>query len=223
MTTVKRKLDDNLKFDDLYDRRQMPVTETAGCGAYTTAAIQYPLIGESGTLVKLLIGGVVMFIPVIGSWMAAGYMLRAFKRVLHGDYTLPEWDDFAGDFVNGLIVTIGLFIFGLLMAVSMALVVTIPVVIFLGFPMVAYVIARYAATNDFMSFFDIFGAYRAVFFRFGDAVLMMAGSMLVAVLMSVVIGIGTVFLLIPGLMMAFALSLAVTFNAAVYGRMVLNI
>ena len=224
MTTVKRKLDDGLKYDDLYDRRkQIPVAETAGCGAYTTAAIQYPLIGENGTLVKLLIGGILMLVPVVGSWIVAGYALRAFKRVLRGDYSMPEWDDFAGDFVNGLIVTIGLFIFGLLMTVSMALVVTIPVVIFLGFPMTAYVLARYAATDDLASFIDIVGAYRAIFFRFGDAVLMMLGSLFVAVVMGVLVGIGTVFLLIPGLMIAFALTLAITFNAAIYGRTALDI
>jgi hypothetical protein len=224
MTTVKRKLDDGLKYDDLYDRRnQIPVMETAGCGAYTTAAIQYPLIGENGTLVKLLIGGVTMLIPVIGSWIVAGYALRAFRRVLYGDYTLPEWDDFAGDFVNGLIITIGLFIFGVLLSVSMALVVTIPVVIFFSFPMTAYIITRYAATDDFASFVDIVGAYRAVFFRFGDSVLMMLGSLFVAIVMGVLVGIGSVFLLIPGLMMAFALTLAVTFNAAVYGRTTLDI
>jgi hypothetical protein len=224
MTTVKRKFDDDLKYDALYDRRnQMPVMETAGCGAYTTAAIQYPLIGENGTLVKLLIGGVTMLIPVIGSWIVAGYALRAFKRVLQGDYTLPEWDDFAGDFVNGLIITIGLFVFSLLMMVSMALVVTIPVVIFLGFPMTAYVIARYAATDDLASFVDIVGAYRAVFFRFGDAVLMMIGSLFVSIVMGILVGIGSIFLLVPGLMMAFALSLAITFNAAVFGRTALSI
>jgi hypothetical protein len=181
------------------------------------------LIGESGTLVKLLIGGVTMLIPVIGSWIVAGYALRAFRRVLRGDYTLPEWDDFAGDFVNGLIITIGLFVFSLLMMVSMALVVTIPVVIFLGFPMTAYVIARYAATDDLASFVDIVGAYRAVFFRFGDAVLMMIGSLFVSIVMGILVGIGSIFLLVPGLMMAFALSLAITFNAAVFGRTALNI
>lgn len=224
MATAKRKFDDSYKYDDHYDRRkQMPVMETAGCGAYTTAAIQYPLIGDNGTLMKLLIGGVLMLVPVIGSWIVAGYALRSFKRVLHGDYVLPEWDDFAGDFVNGLIVTIGLFVFGLLMAVSMALIVTIPIVMFFAFPMTAYVIARYAATDDITSFFDIFGAYRAVFFRFGDSVLMMLGSYFVAIVMSILVGIGTVFLLIPGLMIAFALTLAMTFNAAVYGRTVLNI
>lgn len=224
MTTVKRKFDDDLKYSDLYDRRdQIPVMETAGCGAYTTAAIQYPLIGESSTLVKLLIGGGVMLIPVIGSWIVGGYALRVFKRVLRGDYSLPEWDDFAGDFVNGLIITVGLFVFGLLMAVSMALIVTIPVVIFFGFPMTAYVIARYAATDDLASFVDIVGAYRAVFFRFGDAVLMMVGSMFVAIVMSILVGIGMVFLVVPGLMMAFALTLAMTFNAAVFGRTALSI
>jgi hypothetical protein len=224
MTTVKRKLDDGLKYDDLYDRRdQTPVTETAGCGAYTTAAIQYPLIGEKGTLVKLLVGGAVMLVPVIGSWIVAGYALRAFRRVLYGDYTLPEWDDFAGDFVSGLVVTIGLFVFGLLMMVSMALVATIPVVIFLGFPMTAYILARYAATGDLASFVDILGAYRAVFFRFGDAVLMMLGSLFLVIVMTIPIAIGSIFLLIPGLMMTFALWLAITFNAAIYGRTALNI
>lgn len=220
MTSVKRKFDDDLRYAKRPDG--LPVAEATGCGVYTTAAMQYPLIGENGVLMKLLIGGGVMLIPVIGSWIASGYALRAFKRVLQGDYRLPEWDDFAGDFVNGLILTIGLLVFGVLMSISMVFIVTIPIVVIFGFPMFAYVVARYAATGDPASFIDIFGAYRVLFDHLGDAIMLLVGSLVVVVVMGILIGIGTMFLLIPGLMLTFALSLAVTFNAAIYGRTVLE-
>ena len=220
MATIKRKFED--EFQREFQRSQ-PVLETTGCGAYTATAIQYPLIGGTQTLYKLLIGAVCLVIPVVGSWLLTGYGLRVIRRVMAGDYRLPEWDDFAGDFVGGLAVTVGLFIFGILLSISMVLVVTIPIVLLFGVPMAAFTVARFADSGDFTSFFDILGAYRAVFYRMGDALMMTIGSFITIFVFSILIGLGTICLFIPGMMAAAALALALAFNVGVFGLSLIHI
>lgn len=220
MTMTKRKIGVGGDFAPI---PSLPISETTGCGTYTGAAIQYPLIGGTRTMLKLLIGGLCLLVPVIGTWILTGYGLRATRRVIQGNYSLPDFDDFAGDFVGGLIVTIGMIIFGVLLSISMILVVTVPIVLVFGFPMFGFVLARYASTGDFASFFDIIGAFRAVFYRFGDALMMSIGSFITVVAFSVLVGIGTICLFIPGLMAAAALVLAIAFNVGVFGRVALDL
>src|SRR5690606_11920003 len=117
-----------------------------------SAAIQYPFNG-SGALIKLLIAALVNLVPVVGSLVFSGYMVRTVRAVQDGENRLPAWDDFGGDIVNGLLFVIGMFIFGMLLMLSMMLIVTIPFVIFFGFPMYAYIIGRFADTGDFAAFF----------------------------------------------------------------------
>mgnify|MGYP000930954136 CR=1 FL=1 len=220
MTITKRKIGVGGEYTST---PSLPMRETTGCGTYTGAAIQYPLIGGIPTMLKLVIGGLCLLIPVIGTWILTGYGLRATRRVIQGNYRLPDFDDFAGDFVSGLIVTLGLIVFGVLLSISTILVVTVPIVIVFGIPMFGFVLARYASTDDFASFFDIIGAYRAVFYRFGDALMMSIGSFITVVAFSVLVGIGTICLLIPGMMAAAALVLAIAFNVGVFGRVALDI
>ena len=60
-------------------------------------------------IMKIVIGGILLFIPII-NLMTMGYMLEVLKRVADGmDMPLPEWDDFGGKFMKGLmLVVIGL-------------------------------------------------------------------------------------------------------------------
>jgi len=53
---------------------------------------------------KILIGGVLAFIPIV-NFMVLGYVLEALKRTADGiDTPLPEWDDFGGKFMKGLMI-----------------------------------------------------------------------------------------------------------------------
>ncbi len=55
-------------------------------------------------LKKVLIGGLLNIIPVVGSLFTYGYMIETTKRVIDGYPTpLPEWDDWGGKFMKGLI------------------------------------------------------------------------------------------------------------------------
>jgi hypothetical protein len=54
---------------------------------------------------KVAIGGVVTLVPIL-NFVGVGYSLRTLKRVSEGDpQPLPEWDDWGGDFVRGLMAS----------------------------------------------------------------------------------------------------------------------
>ncbi|MGB3905709.1 MAG: DUF4013 domain-containing protein [Anaerolineae bacterium] len=57
---------------------------------------------DEGWIMKIVIGGILMFIPII-NFIILGYQLEVLKRVADGmDIPLPEWDDFGGKFTKGL-------------------------------------------------------------------------------------------------------------------------
>ncbi len=58
-------------------------------------------------LKKILIGGLISFLPILG-FAGTGYWLTQTKRVYHGqEIPLPEWSDFGGYFMKGLMTTVG--------------------------------------------------------------------------------------------------------------------
>ncbi len=61
---------------------------------------------DENWIMKIVIGGILLIIPII-NFMVLGYMLQALKRAADGmDIPLPEWDDFGGKFMKGLMVFI---------------------------------------------------------------------------------------------------------------------
>ncbi len=219
MAAMKRKVDEQPLIDRFGDHVHARADfVSTGLSTYISAAIQYPLLTGRGTLVKLLIGALFALLPVAGFFILTGYSVRAMRRIMKRDYALPDWYDFVGDFLRGIVVWICLIVFGLLLALSTLLVVTIPIVLVFGFPMAGYTVARYAATGDPTVFLDVSAAYRAVLAHFADAVLMLAGSLAVSIVFSLLISFGALFLFIPGVMMAVALMLALSFNIANFSR-----
>lgn len=64
-------------------------------------------------LKKIAIGGVLNIIP-IANFIPIGYSLRALRSTAEGhDLPLPEWDDWGGDFVRGLLVLVAVLIYAL--------------------------------------------------------------------------------------------------------------
>jgi len=56
---------------------------------------------------KVLIGGVINLIPIVGLLFTSGYMLETLKNVMEGHpLPLPEWDDWGGKFMKGLMAAI---------------------------------------------------------------------------------------------------------------------
>ena len=59
---------------------------------------------DENWIMKIVIGGILGIIPIV-NFMVIGYMLEALKRSVDGmDIPLPEWDDFGGKFMKGLVV-----------------------------------------------------------------------------------------------------------------------
>lgn len=62
---------------------------------------------------KVLIGGAISLIPIIGSFVVYGYIVRIIRNVVDGvPNPLPEWDDFAAYLTNGFLAAVGVFIWG---------------------------------------------------------------------------------------------------------------
>ena len=63
---------------------------------------------------KVLLGGVIMLIPVVGPFFALGYMLETMKNVIAGrEIPLPEIGDFGGKLVEGLKAWVISFVYAL--------------------------------------------------------------------------------------------------------------
>ncbi|NIN64040.1 MAG: DUF4013 domain-containing protein [Anaerolineae bacterium] len=64
------------------------------------------MFDDESWIMKIVIGGILMFIPIV-NFMALGYMLEALKRAADGmEIPMPEWDDFGGKFVKGLVLLV---------------------------------------------------------------------------------------------------------------------
>jgi len=91
-------------------------------------AFTYPFEDEDW-LKKMLIGAVLNLVPIV-NFIGMGYGLRQMKKVSEGqDLPLPEWDDWGGDFVKGLLMflaamiySIPLWLFQGILAITMAIV-----------------------------------------------------------------------------------------------------
>jgi len=87
-------------------------------------AFTYPFEDEDW-LKKIAIGGVITLIPVV-NFIAVGYAFRTLRNLLEGRETpLPEWDDWGGDFMLGLIPALAAIVYaipsGLLSGIAPAL------------------------------------------------------------------------------------------------------
>ncbi len=75
-------------------------------------AFTYPFEDEDW-LKKMLIGAVLNLLPIV-NFIGMGYGLRQMKKVSEGqDLPLPEWDDWGGDFVKGLLMFLATMIYSI--------------------------------------------------------------------------------------------------------------
>lgn len=136
---------------------------------------------DESWIMKIVIGGIVSLIPVV-DLMALGYMLETLKRSADGmDTPLPEWDDFGGKFMKGLMAFVIALVYAIplvvvacctlgllpLVADNEALTGTVaafssfcvPCVSFIWLLLMALVVPaawiRYAMTGEFMSAFQL--------------------------------------------------------------------
>lgn len=116
------------------------------------------MLQQPGGLGKLVIGGLLMFVPIIGWAFVAGYIVRTMRQVAGGSDSLPEWTDWGQLLVSGLLVWVGTLIYeipGLIMgrlgtggSVLQGL---WGLVIFIVLPAA---LVRFAVSDNFGAFFD---------------------------------------------------------------------
>jgi len=71
---------------------------------------------------KILIGGVVNLIPIV-NFASTGYFIEALRNTAEGrELPLPEWDDFGGKFMKGLMAAIAGFLYALPIMLVMGIV-----------------------------------------------------------------------------------------------------
>ena len=71
------------------------------------------MFDDDDWLKKIAIGGLIMLIPIL-NLVALGYAIRVLRNARDGrELPLPEWDDWGGDFVRGLLITVATFIYSL--------------------------------------------------------------------------------------------------------------
>ncbi len=87
------------------------------------------VLDDENWIVKVLVGGVLSLIPFVGPILVYGYGLEVMENVIQGrSRPLPEWDDWGGKLVKGIMYLVISFVyalpivllgicFGLLMAV----------------------------------------------------------------------------------------------------------
>ncbi len=68
---------------------------------------------DESWLVKTLIGGVLSLIPFVGQILVYGYSMELMHDVMHGRERLPEWDDWGGKLVKGILAFVIYFVYSL--------------------------------------------------------------------------------------------------------------
>ena len=115
------------------------------------------MIQQPGGLGKILIGGLLLFVPIIGWALVAGYFIRTLREVSLGGEKLPEWTDFGDLLVKGLLVWAGSLLYqlpGFLLSGGNdfnALGSLWSLVVFVVLPAA---LIRFAVTDNFGAFFD---------------------------------------------------------------------
>lgn len=198
-------------------------------------AIQYPMKDE-GWIGKMVIAGLILFVPILGTIIVLGYSIRLMQRIYRGEAGLPEWDDWGGDLSRGFLVFIGTLIYSIpalifycigavfgtgddggltaiaclfyLLAVGYGLLIT---------PLAFSAVARYAVTENFNVFIDIPGRIQDVMSNVGGALMLYLDIIIFSIVTQIIIGIGLVLCCIPGIIASGAATVALYYIIAQWG------
>lgn len=116
------------------------------------------MLKQPGGIVKILIGGLLLIIPIFGWCVVLGYALRTMRGVAAGDEQLPEWSDWGDLFVKGLIVAVAGIIYGIpgmilsrVGVLGSLLSVVWSIAVWIVLPSA---VLRYVVTDNFGAFFE---------------------------------------------------------------------
>ncbi|CAN5724094.1 hypothetical protein BH23CHL2_BH23CHL2_19150 [soil metagenome] len=143
---------------------------------------------DEAWLKKVLIGGVLFLIPLVGALIVYGYGVRIARNVISGvPNPLPEWDDIGGDLSRGFFVFLGGIIWAIpiwvlyfcsfligsisdeagILTVFINLCLIFPISLLFSVFVAPTIVGRFAITNEFSSmiqFSDIIAVIRGIGF-----------------------------------------------------------
>jgi hypothetical protein len=164
------------------------------------------MLRQPGGLGKLLIAGLLLFVPLLGWALVGGYVVRTTRRVALGNEDLPEWTDFGALLVQGILAWVGLLIYGIpgtilgtLGGVGDTLSFLWGLVVLAVFPAA---VTRYAVTDDFGSFFKFEEIWRYI----QDNLNNYLTAVVMALLAGIIAGFGII-LLVLGVVFTIAWSM----------------
>lgn len=84
---------------------------------------------DEGWIMKVVIGGILGIIPIV-NFITLGYMVEVIRQVSNGqELPLPDWEDFGGKFMKGLMVVIGYLIYSIPLIVLYVIVAIITAIV----------------------------------------------------------------------------------------------
>jgi hypothetical protein len=194
---------------------------------YFFEALQYPF-NSQGWIGKAAIGVVLMIIPIFGWFTLGGYVLRLTREILNGNMELPDYDygaDFGRGlslFVAALIYQIPAFIIGFVLGallgngiVSRILVWAIGYLIGL---ILQVAIVRYVLTEDFSVFWDLGRNFALIRDNIGAVVTYIINTILFGIVAGIILTIGFMLLVIPGLILTPLICYASAYLLARYAQ-----
>lgn len=142
---------------------------------------------DEAWLKKVLIGGLVSLIPIVGFLILYGYGVRIARNVISGvPNPLPEWDDIGGDLSRGFFLAVGSLIWALpiyvlyfctfllgtvsddaggILSLFINICLIFPLSALFGIFVSPTLVGRFAITNDFKSmlqFNEVFATIRGI-------------------------------------------------------------
>ncbi len=191
---------------------------------YFLESLQYPFRGQ-GVFGKIVTAGLLMIIPLVnffGAFVLLGYGVKIIANVLAGDENLPEFDimqDFGRGimaFLAALIYMIPIIIVYAILAVlfgdgrggmsSIGVILsllTIPLSFALGLA-VMVALSRFAVEGESGVLFAFTENFQLAFGNLGAGLEYFVNAILFGIILGILVGIGFLLLVIPGLVIAIA-------------------
>ncbi|MCA9912709.1 MAG: DUF4013 domain-containing protein [Anaerolineae bacterium] len=201
-------------------------------------SLQYPFRGQ-GAFGKIVTAGLLMMIPLVnlfGAFVLVGYGIKIIGSVLAGDENLPEFD-IMQDFGRGLIGLVAAIVYMIpVIIISVVLgvlfgngsggmngigallyLLTIPLSFALSLA-VLVAFSRFAVEGESGVLFAFTENFQLAFGNLGAGLEFFVNAILFGIILGVLVGIGFVLLIIPGLVIAIAGQFAQYHLAAQYAQ-----
>jgi len=206
---------------------------------YFIESLQYPFRGQ-GAFGKIVTAGLLMFIPLVnffGIFVIAGYGIKIIGHVLAGDRDLPEFD-IMQDFGRGLLAMVAGFLYALPLILVFAVfgvlfgsdgtmgaggflitIISIPFSFVLSL-VVVVAFSRYAISEETGMLFDFGGNFRLATSNLSAGLEFFVNAFVYGLVAGILIGLGFMLLVIPGLVLMIAIQFGQYHMYAMYAQRV---